>query len=146
MSRSDALATWNTRLIATLTVLANLGMFVAIVIAGLTLAVATAASILERKRVFGMLRLMGMPMSLLRGIVVREAVLPLVTAVVVAAGLGYLVAVLMVNGIDEARSVSWPGASYVLTLGMGAALAVGAVLAACGLLRQHREVTLTRFE
>ena len=146
MSRSDALATWNTRLIATLTVLANLGMFVAIVIAGLTLAVATAASILERKRVFGMLRLMGMPMSLLRGIVVREAVLPLVTAVFVAAGLGYLVAVPMVNGIDEARSVSWPGASYVLTLGMSAALAVGAVLAACGLLRQHREVTLTRFE
>lgn len=146
MSRSDASATWSTRLIATLTVLANLGMFVAVVIAGLSLAVSTAASILERKRVFGMLRLMGMPMSILRGIVIREAVLPLLTAVIVAAGLGYLVAALMLNGLDGTRSVSWPDGSYFLTLGMSAALAVGAVVAACGLLRQHRSVVLTRFE
>jgi len=146
MSRSDASATWSTRLIATLTVLANLGMFVAVVIAGLALAVSTAASILERKRVFGLLRLMGMPMSLLRGIVVREAVLPLMTAVIVAAGLGYLMAALMLNGLDGTRSVSWPDGSYFLTLGVSAALAVGAVVVACGLLRQHRNVVLTRFE
>lgn len=146
MSRSDNAATWSTRLIATMAVLANLGMFVAVAIAGLTLAVSTAASIVERKRVFGMLRLMGMPMALLRGIVIREAVLPLLTAVFVAAGLGYLVAALMVNGFDDSRSVSWPDASYFLTLGVSAALAVGAVVAACGLLWQHKDVVLTRYE
>lgn len=145
-SRSDLPLTWNTRLIATLSVLANLGMLVALVIAGLSLAVSTAASILERRRTFAMLRLTGAPMSLLRGIVIREAVVPLVTAVLVSAVLGYGVAVLVVSTVDDTRSVHWPDSSYLLTLGVGAALAVGSVLVACILLRQHRTVTLTRFE
>lgn len=146
MSKSDDPVTWTTRLIAPLSFLANLGMFVAVVIAGLSLAVSTAASILERKRVFGMLRLMGTPLSLLRGVVIREAVIPLLTVVLVVAGLGYLTAALMVEGIDQSRSVTWPGATYVYTLALSAALALVAVLAACGLLRQHRNVSVTRFE
>ena len=146
VSRGDLPPTWNTRLIATMSVLANLGMLVALVIAGLSLAVSTAASILERRRTFAMLRLTGAPMSLLRGIVIREAVVPLVTAVLASAVLGYGVAVLVVSTVDDTRSVHWPDSSYFLTLGVGAALAVGSVLAACALLRQHRSVTVTRFE
>lgn len=64
------------RLIQGLAVLAYLGMFVAIAIAGLSLAVATASAMLDRKRVLGLMRLMGMPVSVLRRIIIREAAVP----------------------------------------------------------------------
>ena len=80
----------STRLIRGLAVLAYLGMFVAVAIAGLSLAVATASAILDRKRVLGLMRLMGMPVSVLRRIITREAAVPLLTVLLLSVGLGFL--------------------------------------------------------
>ena len=61
------------RLIRGLAVLAYLGMAVAVAIAGLSLAVATASAVLDRKRVLGLMRLMGMPTCVLRRTTRRNA-------------------------------------------------------------------------
>ena len=135
-----------TRLIQGLAVLAYLGMFVAIGIAGLSLAVATASAILDRKRVLGLMRLMGMPVSVLRRIITREAAVPLLTVLLLSVGLGFLVAWLMVTFIDDTYRVTWPAPGYFMALGISLLLALGAVIATFSLIRGSTAVTATRFE
>lgn len=134
------------RLIQGLAVLAYLGMFIAIAIAGLSLAVATASAILDRKRVLGLMQLMGMPSSVLRRIVTREAALPLLAVLLLSVGLGFLVAWLMVAFIDDSYRVTWPAPGYFIALGISLFLALGAVTATLGLIRSHTAITATRFE
>lgn len=136
----------STRLIQGLAVLAYLGMFVAIAIAGLSLAVATASAILDRKRVLGLMRLMGMPVSVLRQIVTREAAVPLLTVLLLSVGLGFLVAWLMVAFIDDTYRMTWPAPDYFTALGFSLLLALGAVIATFGLIRGHTAMAATRFE
>jgi ABC-type antimicrobial peptide transport system permease subunit len=135
-----------TRLIQGLAVLAYLGMFVAVAIAGLSLAVATAAAVLDRKRVLGLMRLMGMPVSVLRRIIAREAAVPLLTVLFLSIGLGFLVAWLMVTGINDSYQVTWPAPEYFVALGMSLSLALGAVTATFSLIRGNTAMTATRFE
>lgn len=134
-----------TRLVHGLAVLAYLGMFVAIAIAGLSLAVATASAILDRKRVLGLMRLMGMPVSVLRRIVTLEAAVPLLTVMLLSVGLGFLVAWLMVTGINDAYRVTWPAPDYFMALGLSLILALGAVTATFGVVRNNTAMTATRF-
>ena len=134
-----------TRLIQGLAVLAYLGMFVAVAIAGLSLAVATAAAILDRKRVLGLMRLMGMPVSVLRRIITLEAAVPLLTVLLLSVGLGFLAAWLMVTGINDAYRVTWPAPDYFMALGLSLLLALGAVTATFGLVRKNTAMTATRF-
>lgn len=134
------------RLIQGLAVLAYLGMFVAITIAGLSLAVATASAVLDRKRVLGLMRLMGMPGSVLRRIITREAAVPLLTVLLLSVGLGFLVAWLMVTFIDDTYRVTWPAPNYFVALGLSLLLALGAVTATFGLIRGNTALTGTRFE
>ena len=135
-----------TRLVQGLAVLAYLGMFVAVAIAGLSLAVATAAAVLDRKRVLGLMRLMGMPVSVLRRIITREAAVPLLTVLLLSVGLGFLVAWLMVTGINDAYRVTWPAPDYFVALGLSLFLALGAVIATFGLVRGNTGTAATRFE
>ena len=134
------------RLIQGLAVLAYLGMFVAIAIAGLSLAVATASAVLDRKRVLGLMRLMGMPVSVLRRIITREAAVPLLTVLLLSVGLGFLVAWLMVTFIDDTYRVTWPAPDYFVALGLSLLLALGAVTATFSLIRGTTAMTATRFE
>lgn len=134
------------RLIQGLAVLAYLGMFVAIAIAGLSLAVATASAILDRKRVLGLMRLMGMPVSVLRRIITREAAVPLLTVLLLSVGLGFLVAWLMVTFINDTYRVTWPAPAYFTALGLSLLLALGAVTATFSLIRGNTAMTATRFE
>lgn len=135
-----------TRLIQGLAVLAYLGMFVAIAIAGLSLAVATVSAILDRKRVLGLMRLMGMPVSVVRRIIVREAAVPLLAVLLLSVGLGFLVAWLMVTFIDDTYRVSWPASDYFVALGLSLLLALGAVTATFSLIKGNTAMTVTRFE
>jgi ABC-type antimicrobial peptide transport system permease subunit len=134
------------RLIQGLAVLANLGMFVAVAIAGLSLAVATASAVLDRKRVLGLMRLMGMPVSVLRRIIGREAAVPLLTVLLLAIGLGFFVAWLMVTGINDAYRITWPSPGYFTALGLSLLLALGAVAATFGLIRDSTATASTRFD
>ena len=145
-SALDAGLQSSTRLIQGLAVLAYLGMFVAIAIAGLSLAVATASAVLDRKRVLGLMRLMGMPVSVLRRMIAREAAIPLLTVLLLAVGLGFLVAWLMVTFIDDTYRVTWPAPEYFTALGLSLLLALGAVTATFGLIRGNTAMTVTRFE
>jgi ABC-type antimicrobial peptide transport system permease subunit len=145
-SPSDHNLQSTTRLIQGLAVLAYLGMFVAIAIAGLSLALATASAVLDRKRVLGLMRLTGMPVSVLRRIITREAAVPLLTVLLLSVGLGFLVAWLMVTFIDDTYRMNWPAPDYFVALGLSLLLALGAVTATSGLIRGNTAMTTTHFE
>ena len=145
-SPSDARLQSTGRLIQGLAVLAYLGMFVAVTIAGLSLAVASASAMLDRKRVLGLMRLMGMPVSILRSIITREAAIPLLAVVLLSVGLGFLVAWLMVTFTDDTYQLTWPTTDYFLALGLSLLLALAAVVAPFSLVRANTSITATRFE
>ena len=109
--------------------LAYIGVFVAVVIAGISLAVSTAAAVLDRKRVLG---LRGMPVSVLRKVIVQEAAVPLLAVLLLSVGLGFLVA--------------WPSTEYYAALSLSLLLALAAVGATFGLVRSSTAITATRFE
>ncbi len=145
-SPSDLKLQSATRLIQGLAVLAYLGMFVAVAIAGLSLAVATASAILDRKRVLGLMRLMGMPVSVVRRIITREAAIPLLTVLLLSVGLGFLAAWLMVAFIDDTYRMTWPAPDYFMALGVSLLLALGAVTATFSLVRGNTALTAARSE
>jgi ABC-type antimicrobial peptide transport system permease subunit len=145
-SVADSKLQTGTRLVQGLAVLAYLGMFVAIAIAGISLAVATASAMLDRARVLGLMRLMGMPVAVIRRIIAREAAVPLLAVLLLSIGLGFLVAWLMVTGINDTYRVTWPAPDYFVALGLSLLLALCAVSATFGLIRSNTAVTATRFE
>ncbi|HQY31264.1 MAG TPA: FtsX-like permease family protein, partial [Thermomicrobiales bacterium] len=146
VTRGD-LADQQTRTIASsFASLSYIGILITTLIASVALTVATAAAMLERKRIFGLLRLMGMPTSTLQRIVAFEAVVPLVAVVLFSAALGWVVAWLMVEGLSYSRSVHLPDGRYLGTIAFSLALAASSVLVTSRLLQQNTTVTQTRFE
>jgi hypothetical protein len=145
-SRADLAVMTTTRLIQGLAALAYLGIFVAVVVAGISLAVSTAAAILDRKRVLGLMRLMGMPVAVVRRIIVREAAVPLLAVLLLSAGLGFFVAWLMIMSFGRGRTITWPGPEYYAALSFSLLLALTAVAATFGLVRSNTAITATRFE
>nr|WP_300144284.1 ABC transporter permease [Propionicimonas sp.] len=129
-----------------LATLAYLGVTIAILTAGVSLTVSTAASILDRRRVFGLLRLMGMPTSVLNRIIGIEAATPLLGTIAFTIALGFLVAWLMITGITNKLSMTWPDHRYVLTLAFSAGLALIAVGAVFRAVRKDTALSATRFE
>ncbi len=122
-----------------------LGLLGTMVMAGCSLAVATASGLIERQRPFALLRLTGMTTGRLRSIVAIEAAAPLGIAALVSAGLGLVVGqlVLRLTGTD-AVILPDPSSMAVLVLGVGAALAmVGLTLPMIGRLT---DTEATRFE
>ncbi|UKA50478.1 ABC transporter permease [Arthrobacter sp. FW305-123] len=134
------------RLIHGLSVLAYLGMFVAVAIAGLSLAVGTASAVLDRQRVLGLMRLMGMPPTVLRRIITKEAAVPLLSVLALSIGLGFLTAWLLVTAINDNYHVAWPDPGYFAALGLSLLMACCAVVTTFGLLRDSTAITATRFE
>ena len=82
----------------------------------MSLGVSTVAALLGRRRVLGLLRLVGMPAATLRTMVSYETMLPAATALVMSIGLGWLTAWSLVGGVSG-RHISWPDGSYWLVLG-----------------------------
>ncbi|MET3923469.1 FtsX-like permease family protein [Arthrobacter sp. UYEF20] len=145
-SRADTATMSNTRLIQGLAALAYIGVFVAVVIAGISLAVSTAAAILDRKRVLGLMRLMGMPVSVLRKVIVQEAAVPLLAVLLLSVGLGFFVAWLMITSFGGGRTITWPSTEYYAALSLSLLLALAAVTATFGLIRPNTALASTRFE
>jgi ABC-type antimicrobial peptide transport system permease subunit len=115
-----------------LSALACIGVFVAVVIAGISLAVSTAAAVLDRKRVSGLMRLMGIPVSVLRRVIVREAAVPLLAVLLLSVGGGFFVAWLMITLFGGGRTITWPGPEYYAALSLSLLLALAAVTAGGG--------------
>ncbi|MCA0251819.1 MAG: FtsX-like permease family protein [Actinobacteria bacterium] len=128
-------------------VLANLGILVAAGISALAMAAATLAGVLDRRRVFGLLRLTGMPPRTLGRIIATEAAVPLLTVFVMVAALGQFVAWAMVTGLtDGRRTTGWPGPDYYLVLAACLALAAVAVAVTAHSARRGTSTAVTRFE
>ncbi|WP_166793172.1 FtsX-like permease family protein [Cryobacterium lactosi] len=116
-------------------------------IAAFSLAISGVAAVLDRKRVLGLLRLLGMPVSEFRRIVSYEAAVPLLAVVALSSGLGLIVAQLILVGLTNgSRTIGWPDPLFLVALVISAALAVSAVVTTFGAIRRKTEVTSTRFE
>ncbi|MFL6162040.1 MAG: FtsX-like permease family protein [Jatrophihabitantaceae bacterium] len=105
--------------------LANVVILVSLPIAGCSLAVNVAGGLAERRRPFGLLRLAGAPLAMLRRVVLLEAAAPLLVAAAVSAGAGLLAAHLFLRA-QLSETLRPPGAQYylLLTAGLIASLAV----------------------
>lgn len=80
-------------------------------------------------------------------IIIREAAVPLLTVLLLSVGLGFLVAWLMVTGINDAYRMTWPAPDYFMALGLSLLLALGAVTATFVFIRgTTTPMTATRFE
>ena len=125
--------------------LGYIGILVAAGISAVSLGVSTVAALLGRRRVLGLLRLVGMPAATLRSMVSYETMLPAVTALAMSIGLGWLTAWALVGGVSG-RHISWPGGGYWLALGACLALVVVATLASARYGRRMLAGTTVRFE
>ncbi|NYT93835.1 ABC transporter permease [Salinispora sp. H7-4] len=125
--------------------LGHLAVLVATLISAVSLAVSSIAAILDRKRVLGLLRLMGMPASTVRRVIVAEAALPLATVFALCVGLGILTAWCIVAGLTEGeRTINWLPPSYYLILATSLALAATAVIATFRTARTSTTIEATR--
>jgi len=115
--------------------LGYIGILIAAGISAVSLGVSTVAALLGRRRVLGLLRLVGMPTATLRSMVSYETMLPAVTALAMSIGLGWLTAWALVGGVSG-RRISWPGGGYWLALGACLALVVVATVLSAPSLRR----------
>ncbi|MCW5718902.1 MAG: FtsX-like permease family protein [Bauldia sp.] len=129
-----------------LALVAYLGAFVSIAIAGCSLAVATASAVIDRRRVLGLLRMMGMPVSHLHRIVGFEAAVPLIGVLGLSIAAGYLVAEIIVENLAPEIAVGWPEPMYFVALALGLVLALVSVEATIGTIGRNTAVGSTRFE
>jgi hypothetical protein len=118
-----------------------------LIVAGCSLAVVVGGGMVERKRPFTLLRVTGTSLATLYRVVLLEAILPLVSAAVVAAGIAYGISVLTVDRMAPAGTPTPTlGHVYYLTLGAGLAaslLVIVVTLPVLGRLTGPRNV---RFE
>lgn len=127
--------------------LANTGIVLATIISAISLAVATIAGVLDRRRVLGLLRLTGMPPRTLSSALTLETAVPLVSTFALCIGLGALTAWALVSGLSGGRrTVTWPAPSFYWTIALSLALAAVAVLATFRTARKNTEIEHTRFE
>ena len=125
--------------------LGYIGILIAAGISAVSLGVSTVAALLGRRRVLGLLRLVGMPPATLRSMVSYETVLPAATALVMSIGLGWLTAWALVGGVSG-RRISWPDGGYWLVLGACLALVAVATLVSARYGRRMLTATTVRFE
>jgi hypothetical protein len=125
-----------------------------LIVAGCSLAVSVAGSLLDRKRPFTLLRLSGTPLKTLTRVVLLESIVPLVGATVVAAGVAIAIAEPPLRALFSANigthqnfaSAAHPDLGYYLTMLGGLALSALVVLAAMPLLNRITRPENARFE
>jgi len=115
--------------------LAEVIVAISLVIAGCSLAVNLAGGLSERRRPFSLLRLVGVPLSLLQRVVALEAGLPLLVGTAVAMGTGFLSAQLFLTAQLD-YPLRAPAATYWWAVGLGLAGALGIVVSTFPLLRR----------
>src|SRR5947207_4303883 len=105
--------------------LAYVVILVSFPIAGCSLAVSVAGGLSDRKRPFSLLRLTGVPLSVLRRVVLLESAVPLLAVAVVAIGTGFLAAQLFLTAQFD-YTLRTPGIVYYLLVlgGLVVSLAV----------------------
>ncbi|MGD9738779.1 MAG: FtsX-like permease family protein [Bauldia sp.] len=146
MTRAEIAGSGTAELLRELAILAYIGTFISIAIAGCSLAVASVAAMIDRRRILGLLRIMGMPVAAVRRMVAFEAAVPLVSVLVVSIGLGFLVAWLIVDSLAPALGVGIPDPMYFVTVALGVLIAFATIAAGFSLVRRATASEATRFE
>lgn len=106
----------------------NVVIVVSMVIAGCSLAVSATAGISDRKRPFSLLRLSGVPIQVLRRVVLLETAVPLMLVSVLSAGTGFLTAGLFLDS-QLGLSLRAPSAYYYLLVLAGLAISLAVIAA-----------------
>jgi hypothetical protein len=107
--------------------LADVVLLTSLPIAGCSLAVSVAGGLADRRRPFSLLRLTGVPLTMLRRVVALEAAVPLLISVVVSAAAGLTAAALFLRAqLDQ--TLQAPGPPYYLLMA-GGVLASLAIIA-----------------
>jgi len=109
--------------------------------------VAVGGGLVERKRPFTLLRLSGTPTRTLYKVVLLEAVLPLITATLVAAATAYGISVLTVSKMaPKGTPIPVLGNVYYATVGTGLAVSLVVILVTLPLLGRITGPGQIRFE
>lgn len=115
-------------------------------VAGCGIAVATAGSLVERKRPFTLLRLSGAPLAVLRRVVFLESALPLVSVSVLSGLAAYAMALIAVRTLAKGVSMSFPLATYSVSVSVVVVAALGVILGSMTLLNRMTRSEYARFE
>ncbi|MGF7235879.1 MAG: FtsX-like permease family protein [Frankia sp.] len=121
------------KLLASYQQLASVVIMVSLCIAGCGLAASVVGGLNDRRRPFSLLRLTGVPLTLLRRVVVLESAVPLLIVAVVASGAGFLAAGLFLKS-QLSYTLRPPGAGYYLTVSAGLVLSLGVIASTLPLL------------
>jgi hypothetical protein len=106
--------------------LVNVVIVISLCIAGCSLAASVVGGLNDRKRPFSLLRLTGVPIGVMRRVVLLESAVPLLVTAVVATGSGFLAAELFLRSQLHYTLVA-PGAGYYLTVLGGLAASLGVI-------------------
>ena len=105
--------------------LADVVILATLPIAGCTLAVGIIAGLNDRRRPFGLLRLTGAPVGLLRRVIMFESAVPLLAGALAAVGVGFLTSYLFLRAqLSETLHSPGPGFYGVVFAGVAASLIV----------------------
>jgi hypothetical protein len=115
--------------------LANVVILTSLPIAGCSLAVSIAGGLSDRRRPFSLLRLTGVPLRVLRRVIVLESAVPLLVGAVVAIGTGFLAAQLFLQS-QEHYSLRAPGVGYYAVVLAGLAASLGIIASTLPVLRR----------
>jgi hypothetical protein len=126
--------------------ISDAALAVTLVIAGCSLAIATASSILERRRSFALLRLAGARASELRRAVLAEAAAPLLVVSLATVGLGMGVTALTLASDPHSPPFAPPALAHWAALLGGLTVALAVVAATLPLLRRLTEPGTVHFE
>jgi hypothetical protein len=118
-----------------------------LIVAGCSLAVAVGGGLVDRRRPFTLLRVGGTQASVLSGVVLLEAAVPLLAATLLAAGLAYGTSVLaFVRLAPVNTAIPQLGHDYYALMGAGLAVAFGVIAVTLPLLRSMTAPGNVRFE
>lgn len=104
-----------------------IGLLAAAVLGGCSAAIATAGSVLDRRRTFGALMAAGTPVPVLARALRAEAALPALVATVGAGVAGTLVGIGLFAVVNEGANVLTPWLAAPVVLGIGVALIASSV-------------------
>lgn len=129
-------------------VLIDAGLLLVLFVAGCSLAVAAAGSLIERKRPFGLLRVSGMSVRTLVGVVLYETIVPLLAATVLAAGLALLTVHVLVGSLGTLPAPDVPplSSSYYALLAAGLIVVLTIISSTLPILAAITKPSNVRFE
>ena len=128
ITRSDRTAVMATAMENQFATLGYIGILIAAGVSTASLAVSTIASLLARRRMLSLLRLVGMPRDVLRRSVAYETLLPVAGVLALGIGAAVYTAWILVTGTSS-RSIGWPTGSYYAVVGACLALTGLAIVA-----------------